>query len=283
MHKTYKLAACSLIVTLSVASCDQVVDPDLPSSATSFTPPPAYTLWWKMTEACSGVSGSFADVEWYQVPDGVPLELDGEPVSAYWSAGSNRVTVSSGLVRNGQIIRHEMLHALMKSKGHPRDAFLEACAGTVECTLKCVVDAGAGAVVSPADASPSDLEVTAIMDPVQPKGSINGGYFKITVAARNPRAQRIKVQLPAAPTLGGSASHPVSFACVISGVGGESNEVRALDHHASNFAAGETKIHVFDYFIGDGALPGQVFSRVTYKALCGYGGNRAAEINFFPL
>src|SRR5688500_6411711 len=183
MHQAYKLAACSMVVTLSMVSCDQVVDPDLPSAATAFMPPPAYALWWKMTEACSGVSGSFSNGEWYEVPDGVALELDGRPVCAYWSAASNRITVSSAVVRNGQVIRHEILHALLKSKGHSRSAFLEDCAGRVECTVQCEVDAGAGPAIGIPDTSPFDLAISAAIEPAQPRTTIDGGYFQITGTA----------------------------------------------------------------------------------------------------
>src|SRR5688500_9835448 len=122
-HKTTKsqmknplvrIAAPLIALTWFLAACgDNVVDPRLPAGAVQFTPPTCYSTWWEMTKSCSGRSGSLDDVTWYQVPAGVSLELDGESVSAYWSAASNRIVISASVRDDGHVIRHEMLHALL--------------------------------------------------------------------------------------------------------------------------------------------------------------------------
>ena len=85
-----RLVGWSMALAAAASCADNIVDPKLPQGATSFTAPAVYTTWWEMTKACSGRSGSLAAISWYKVPAGLPLELDGQSVSAYWSAGSNQ-------------------------------------------------------------------------------------------------------------------------------------------------------------------------------------------------
>ena len=52
----------------------------------------------------------------------------------------------------GSVVRHEMLHALVRAKGHPRAQFLQRCGGIVACGPDCVHDAGPAA--APAAGTP---------------------------------------------------------------------------------------------------------------------------------
>ncbi len=274
MQKLLRFASCSVTFVFVMVSCDNLVDPELPPSAVQFTPLPAYAVWWEMTEACSGRSSSLDAVQWYQVPDNVALEIDGKEVSAYWSAASNRIVVSSSVVRDGQVVRHEMLHALLRSKGHSRSEFLERCGGLVACTTQCIEDAGPSPAIAPfvPRVSPASMEVTTVVDPRPPRTSVNGGYFSVTVRVRNVAPNPVFVLLPTPANVGS----PVSFSCRLAGIGGESSDVLALDNSAATFAAGETKVHVFDFFIGDGARIGQIFTG-RYVLRGAYGGQAAPE------
>mgnify|MGYP001792898880 FL=1 len=39
-----------------------------PAHDQRITPPSSYEVWWSRTEACSGLSGDFASVQWFTVP-----------------------------------------------------------------------------------------------------------------------------------------------------------------------------------------------------------------------
>ena len=265
-----------MLLAWFVASCgDNIVDPDLPAGAVRFTPPSFYSTWWEMTKACSGRSGSLDEVEWYVVPAGVRLELDGESVSAYWSAGSNQIVLSEPVRDDGQVVRHEMLHAMLGSKGHSRREFLENCAGYVSCTSKCVDDAGPAPIV-PATVprvDPSALEVTSIVTPIPVRSGVNEGHFTVTVRARNPASNAVVVVLPDA-----SNPLPVSFRCQLLGPSGEMEAAFVRDPGATSFAAGETKVHVFDFFVDDqGVQPRHIFPGL-YGVRASYGGKLAPDL-----
>ena len=182
------------------------------------------------------------------------------------------------MTEDGAIIRHEMLHALLGSKGHPREEFLGRCAGYVTCTSKCAEDAGPAPVVptSVPRVSPTDLIVTAAIAPPTNLGIVDGSYFAIVVRARNPYTHTVVAALPTSAVVPGAR---ISFAYTINGVGGESAQIYALDGSASTFAAGETKAHVFDFFVGDGFRQGRIFTG-PYTAMVGYGGHFAPMLAF---
>lgn len=258
-------AAAVALAALLTACGDTIVDPKLPAGAVQFTPPSYFTTWWDMTKACSGRSGSLNDITWYVVPAGVPLELDDELVSAYWSAASNRIVLSAAVQDNGQVVRHEMLHALLASKGHSRQDYLEDCGGYVSCSSKCVADAGPAPIVpaSVPRVSPTALEVGMTIAPNVIRSWENAGYFAVTVQARNPAAHPVLVVLPS----------PVSFLYQFVGPSGEVGSVPVLDEGVQSFAAGETKVHVFDFFDDfQGALPGHLFPG-NYGLTTGFAGH----------
>lgn len=254
-----------------LASCgDNIVDPKLPPGATRFSPPTFYATWWEMTKSCSGRSGSLSNVTWYEVPAGVPFELDGERVSAYWSAGSNRIVISASVYDHGPVIRHEMLHALLGSKGHSRRDFLEDCLGYVTCTSKCVTDAGPPPVVpaSVPRVTPTALEVTMTIAPSVVRSTVDDGYFTLTVQARNPAGNPVFVLLPILTF----SDLPSSFSYQFSGPSGEFDFLPVFDDGVQSFAAGETKVHAFDFFAdNNGALKGHLFPGL-YTVTAGYGG-----------
>ena len=111
----YQAAMLALATTpLGLNGCDRLVDPKLPSDAELFTPPPVYSTWWRMTEACSGLSGSLDAVTWYKTDEVVHDVRTGEVVAGYWTAGSNSIVLTSTVMLDGGTVRHEMLHALLQ-------------------------------------------------------------------------------------------------------------------------------------------------------------------------
>jgi hypothetical protein len=121
-----------LLALVAGISCGHLTDPPLPANAQVFVPPPVYAEWWTMVESCSGLSGSLANIQWYSTTSLLwdPNDHD-EAIAGYWSLASNRIVLYTNDTIAGGVVRHEMLHALVRSAGHPRWAFLQACGGVV--------------------------------------------------------------------------------------------------------------------------------------------------------
>lgn len=123
---------------------------------------------------------------------------------------------------------------------------MERCGGVVVCTGECVTADGPAAAI-PADiprVQPSALLVTLTVEPAEPEQAIYGGYFSVTVRVKNPANHSVVVELPL-----DSDNVPLSFGYVISDPQREAVTVRARDSSIAIFAAGETKLHVFDFVV----------------------------------
>ena len=125
-----RLAACASVLTLG---CQGLTDPALPADTVRFVPPPVYAQWWATTEACSGITRSFDAVQFYKVLNAstIPDNTYGE-VAAYWSPVSNRIVLADFYEMQGKLVRHEMLHALLRVSGHPPEYFQGRCADVVQ-------------------------------------------------------------------------------------------------------------------------------------------------------
>jgi hypothetical protein len=260
-------AACVAVF----AACGGLTDPTLPASARQFSPPAVYSRWWTMTEACSGISGSLSSVSWFEIPGEATFPFNGDLVNGYWSGGSNRIVLGEDAVLDGGTVRHEMLHALVRTSGHRRVDFLDACGGVVVCAAPCVNDAGPPATLDPSVVTvPADsLQIGVDVIPEAPSSAIDGGFFTITVTARNPSTHPVYVQLFP------DASRPFLFDIQGSAgrlVGGE----LTLDPGMPIFRAGQMKRQVFDFRIGN-----DLFSRAlpagTYTLKGSFGGNSVSH------
>jgi hypothetical protein len=243
----------------------------LPLGAEPFVPPRVYEQWWQLTEQCSGVTGNFGAVSWYRVPGVGDIPLgDGTLVGGEWDERANRIVLAGTQELAGDLVRHEMLHALLRAPGHPRAEFISRCGGTVVCTQQCIKDAGRAPQPNPSaiSVSPSSLEIAVEVTPSAPGSSVNDGNFMMVVTARNPSSSPVIVQLPAS----GDAGPPVSFSYDIEGASkGFSYDMRAEVPEVTWFAPFEEKQFIFDYHIGTGDSryekpPG------TYQFNGGYGG-----------
>lgn len=246
-------AFCSFQLIAAVAfatACERIVDPALPSTASSYTPPPVYEKWWTLVESCSGVSRPLAEVTWFTIP-GSAFQLGNNIVTGYWTAASNRIVLADSARLEGLVVRHEMLHALIRQSGHPRSAFLEKCAGLVSCTPECVADAGPFGTTHLGYPSvpPESVDVSIEIRPIPPTFTIDGGVFSIVVSAHNRASHPVNVSLP---TIGGQPVAP--FAYEIRSLGTPSRGIAGTldltDASVTTFAAGETKRQYFDFNIG---------------------------------
>ena len=243
-------ARVSILALAVVTSCSHITDPQLPVNAEAFAPPPVYTRWWSMVESCSGLTGSLDAIQWYAAPG--PLrnpDNSPEPINGYFSLGSNRIVLDLNNTIDGQVVRHEMLHALLRTVGHPRSAFLENCGGIVACGGRCVRDAGPLATpdASIPRVTPAELDVTSEVAPATPSSTIEGGLATFTISVRNPLSYPIVVLLPLPP--GGGSRLIFRYEIQRSDGTGWSSADVALDLGVTLFKAGETKRNVFDFLV----------------------------------
>jgi hypothetical protein len=245
-------AARELRIILAAVACVEPAAP-LPSNSQRFTAPPVYQLWWSMVQACSGHTGNLAAVEWYVVPGADSISDGSEGVAGYWSSSDNRIVLIGSGEFNGPLVRHEMLHALVRVDGHPRSEFVRRCGGVVDCRVACVEDAGPPATpaTSTPRVPPDSLELGIEVQPAIPGVNTSDGYFTITVTARNPSNHPVVVLLRPS----GDSSPNLSFTCGVAGPGSRLFFTEwAWDPEAVSFAAGETKRRVLD--LVEGTAPG---------------------------
>jgi hypothetical protein len=256
------------LLALALA-CEEVTA--LPPGSQSFVPPPEYRLWWSMTEACSGLHGSFSSVDWYVVPGTTDLPGTHGEYQGEWFVQGNRISLASAEQFDGSLVRHEMLHALLGVDGHPRSEFLDRCAGTVVCVEECME--AAGPFTDPPAETPSvsasTLQVGVELEPDPTSAAAYDGYFGLVVTAHNPADHAVIVRLPPY----GDDNLGVGFLYLLgtdttNGVG---TFALAYDKQVTFFRPGETKRQIFDLRIGqvhDGNLsPG------NYLVVGSYGGH----------
>jgi hypothetical protein len=264
-----------LVAAGILTECSQLVDPRLPPDSTPFSAPGIYARWWAMTEACSGTSGSLAAVSWFETTSILTDPRTGALINGYWSAASNRIVLSRDARLNGGIVRHEMLHALIREPSHSRAQFLGRCAGVVTCSTACIDDAGPPPPRDPAaiQVPPESLTLGLTVDPTAPSAAQDGGFFTITVTATNPSSRPVVVGFP--PPIW----PPRTFGFDVRGAAAAIIDgVVELDPSMSAFAAGEMKRQVFDFAIGSEPLA-RALPLGTYTILGSYGGNEAGPVS----
>ena len=256
-----------LLLCVPLAACTVITGPPLPENAVRFDPPAVYAEWWRMTEQCSALGGDLTRVAWYRVPASSITSDDGDEVKGLYLYG-DRIVLAQNTIHDGQVVRHEMLHALLKGKGHPRADFVGRCGGVVSCSVRCIAEGTAprplpGAVT----VLPSEMRITASIWPANPGVDVLDGYVRVTVTARNPRAGPVIVSLPS--YLGGM---PVGFgARIAQGAWATIREFPVLAPESRWFAAGETRQFVFEYWANPGAPPPARLDVGNYSVTGSYG------------
>jgi hypothetical protein len=264
------MRALALFPPLAVmlTACELITGPQLPEGAVRMDPLPVYEEWWRMTEQCSALGGDFSRVAWYVVPGASRISVKGiRDVQGIWLYG-DRIVFAGNSIRDGQLVRHEMLHALLQGKGHPRADFLGRCGGLVACNERCRAEGKAPSVnTSVPRVTPSAIEVTTSVWPAQPHAGFLEGYVRFTVTARNPADSPVIVSLPVVPTLG-----TVGFQarCTAAYWWTQRQEAAdAVEHW--HFLAGETKRFVFEYWVAGGGAQAAQLNRGDYTMTGAYG------------
>lgn len=262
------------MATLGLINCSATTAP-LPRNAAQFAPPAVYTRWWAMTEACSGLSGSMSGVRWYHVP-GYLLTVNNQEASGYWSSDGNRIVLVDETMDEGDGVRHEMLHALLRVGGHPRAQFLGACASLVDCQASCVTDAGPWHAPSNFTVVPPDsLELASHAALHAPE--VDGQRFvALEISVRNLSGRAVLVSVPPRPgTSPGSveANNPPGFNFILGGpAGGISSNMYIEDSSTVFFQPFETKQFLYEFRVApdltrDHVPPGQYVVRGGYAWL----------------
>ena len=250
---------------LALTACD-LVDPWLAPGAEQFAPPSVYERWWSMVESCSGLSRPMGDVPFYVVrgTNEIPLE-NGDKVAAYWSPAGDWIVVAEYYQMFGQVVRHEMLHALLERTGHPREIFLDRCAGVNHCGPSCRSDAGPPAAPSSSMARvpPSHFVLGLEVSPQTPRLSAEEGFFSITVTAQNPSTDAVVLDV--------AGGNPI-FSLEFFGPAGDFLQNQyAVDIERLRFAPGETKRQVYDFRIGPRDASGWAYPPGEYVMRGAYG------------
>lgn len=101
-----------------------------PAGSEPWQPPAVYQEWWAKTEACSGLSGNFDRVEWMVVP-GPSFRCSSGDCVGHWDPG-HKIFLAADWTEHEMVVRHEMLHDLMRRSGHPSPPFGHGCPLTWE-------------------------------------------------------------------------------------------------------------------------------------------------------
>ena len=189
---TWLIAGAAIAVALAAVGCDSLFAP-LPSGAKGFPPLAPYGTWWQLVESCSGITRTFGSVRWY-VAD--RIESNDANVDGEWLSRGNRIVLTPASAREGSVVRHEMLHALLGHGGHPREYFVDRCGSLVSCQANCAPSEGDRGVPSTALYVPlMTLEVSVRVEPAVPNVSIDSGWARIVVDVTNPRSEPVWVDL----------------------------------------------------------------------------------------
>lgn len=238
-------------IAFLVTGCDLFTASTFPTAAVPFAPHGQYAFWWQLTESCSGLTGSFARVHWYEIRGVDTYNVAGADGAAgtWWREG-DRIVLAGNVLDDGRVVRHEMLHALIGAGGHPAAYFQDRCAGYVACSSSCIAERPPAPV--PPDAAVLSSRQLAIQADLVPSVFSNGendGWIAVIVSVRNPFGHPVWVSLDG---FGGAArTFGATFA---SGIG--TTEVSYSDR--VGFLAGATQRAVEDVRLGgsDPLLPG---------------------------
>lgn len=185
-------------------------------------------------------------VQWMSAPASALQAAEGPGTVAYWSSRNNRIVLATNAVASGRIVRHEMLHALSQSRGHPASLFRNQCEGVVRCDEACSGGSGGPPLNVTARRVPVEsLRIAIASYPAEPSPAVDDGFFQITVSVTNPaphaviadfRSRNPAIAVSLAPDdLRLTADHEIG------------------DPRTALFRSGERKQYVFDLRVTDPA------------------------------
>jgi hypothetical protein len=117
------------IVLLFGVGCGSDVTDPLPKGAIAMDPPPViYGVYWGEISGCTGLGVSMDGIRFYYVPgDGGFSSGSSADVVGVWQPGNNSITLAEYVKDNPLVVRHEMLHAILRRTDHPPEYFVDRC------------------------------------------------------------------------------------------------------------------------------------------------------------
>lgn len=190
-------------------ACRGVTEPGavLPERAERFAAPAAYRNWWSVTQQCSGLTGDFDAVTFYRVPGSSAFVLPtGGQANGAWYSNGNIIVVAGDSAYSGEIVRHEMLHALIGAvSGHPVAYYGSKCGGVVACANSCASEVAASPPLIDSNSpliDASGLQIEASVTPSDLVAGKSSGFMTLRMRITNPHAFSVRVRL--APSGSGS-------------------------------------------------------------------------------
>lgn len=107
-----RLAAALAAVTLASASCRFEPDGAIPLEV-----PSVYRQWWAELEQCAQRSADFDRLRFWKVK-GEVFPCPGGPCAGRWQS-PHHVYLADKWVDNAALVKHEMLHDLLRTGDHP--------------------------------------------------------------------------------------------------------------------------------------------------------------------
>jgi len=122
---TRHLLASLFVAWLALSSA--CTGPVEPRDGVRFVPPSWYRALYEHDIQCSGRTRAFDDLTWSWVP-GSEFSYDGHVDVGLTNGATGHIYLSEAYVGNALVVRHEMLHALLRdARGHPPEYFDVRC------------------------------------------------------------------------------------------------------------------------------------------------------------
>lgn len=126
--RLWRIGLPAFLALVALASCESPTEP-LPSGAVAIDPVPSqYRTWWQEMEVCSGRTGDFDAISWYYVPNALVFRVGSNPnVKGYWQPYHRSITLAGLNMYDDYLVRHEALHAILRTADHPPLYFVDKC------------------------------------------------------------------------------------------------------------------------------------------------------------
>ncbi len=177
-----RLWGMAVLLCSGAVSCALDVHSDFPATAVPFATPQLFRAWWQVVEECSEKSRPLDAVRFYQVERG-ELAIRGETAAGAWFVSGNRIVLVSWASREGALVRHEMLHAILETGSHPAEYFRGKCGDEVACGRDCVAEQP---LPNAHRVTLEQLEGSAALYPPVPSIAALGGRVTVVLSVRNP-------------------------------------------------------------------------------------------------
>jgi hypothetical protein len=92
-----------------------------PNGAAPLDVPPIYRQWWAEIEQCAHKQGAFDRVHFWVIK-GDKFPCPNGPCAGHWSSPHD-VYIAETWVYNASLVKHEMLHDVLGTGGHPVNVF----------------------------------------------------------------------------------------------------------------------------------------------------------------